>query len=160
MRLLTFLLCISVYVGTLIADTSSGSKTISTIKIEISGPPTVGESYVKQNLQIQEGDHYKTSSIDKSIRNLMETGSISDVKVFKDPVASKNDDVALVFKVVTKPRIEEIRFNGNNELSDKKLLKSITAKVGELYDEAKVKSDIIILERLYLEKGFFSDPTA
>ena len=126
MRLLTFLLCISVCVGTLIADTSSGGKTISTIKIEISGPPTVGESYVKQNLQIQEGDHYKTSSIDKSIRNLMETGSISDVKVFKDPVASKNDDVALVFKVVTKPRIEEIRFNGNNELSDKKLLKSIT----------------------------------
>ena len=156
MRLLTFLLCFSVCVGTLIADTSSGGKTISTIKIEISGPPTVGESYVKQNLQIQEGDHYKTSSIDKSIRNLMETGSISDVKVFKDPVASKNDDVALVFKVVTKPRIEEIRFNGNNELSDKKLLKSITAKVGELYDEAKVKSDIIILERLYLEKGFWN----
>ena len=156
MRLLTFLLFFSVCVGTLIADTSSGGKTISTIKIEISGPPTVGESYVKQNLQIQEGDHYKTSSIDKSIRNLMETGSISDVKVFKDPVASKNDDVALVFKVVTKPRIEEIRFNGNNELSDKKLLKSITAKVGELYDEAKVKSDIIILERLYLEKGFWN----
>ena len=156
MRLLTFLLCISVCVGTLIADTSSGSKTISTIKIEISGPPTVGESYVKQNLQIQEGDHYKTSSIDKSIRNLMETGSISDVKVFKDPVTSKNDDVALVFKVITKPRIEEIRFNGNNELSDKKLLKSITAKVGELYDEAKVKSDVIILERLYLEKGFWN----
>jgi len=156
MRLLTFLLFFSVCVGTLIADTSSGGKTISTIKIEISGPPTLGESYVKQNLQIQEGDHYKTSSIDKSIRNLMETGSISDVKVFKDPVASKNDDVALVFKVVTKPRIEEIRFNGNNELSDKKLLKSITAKVGELYDEAKVKSDIIILERLYLEKGFWN----
>ena len=104
MRLFTFLLCISVCVGTLIADTSSGGKTISTIKIEISGPPTVGESYVKQNLQIQEGDRYKTSSIDKSIRNLMETGSIRDVKVFKDPVASKNDDVALVFKVSYKAK--------------------------------------------------------
>jgi outer membrane protein insertion porin family len=131
-------------------------KTISSIKIEISGPPTVGESYVKQNLQIQEGDDYKTSSIDKSIRNLMETGSIRDVKVFKDPVASKNNDVALVFKVVTKPRIEEIRFNGNDDLSDKKLLKSISAKVGELYDEAKVKSDILSLETLYLEKGFWN----
>ena len=156
MRLFTFLLFISVCVGTLIADTSSVGKTISSIKIEISGPPTVGESYVKQNLQIQEGDDYKTSSIDKSIRNLMETGSIRDVKVFKDPVASKNNDVALVFKVVTKPRIEEIRFNGNDELSDKKLLKSISAKVGELYDEAKVKSDILSLETLYLEKGFWN----
>lgn len=156
MRLFTFLLFISVCVGTLIADTSSVGKTISSIKIEISGPPTVGESYVKQNLQIQEGDDYKTSSIDKSIRNLMETGSIRDVKVFKDPVASKNNDVALVFKVVTKPRIEEIRFNGNDDLSDKKLLKSISAKVGELYDEAKVKSDILSLETLYLEKGFWN----
>jgi outer membrane protein insertion porin family len=107
-------------------------------------------------LQVQEGDLYKTSSIDKSIRNLMETGSIRDVKVFKDPVSSKNDDVALVFKVVTKPRIEEIRFNGNDELSDKQLLKSISAEVGELYDEAKVKSDILSLESLYLEKGFWN----
>ena len=156
MRLLTSLLCFSVCVATLIADSYSGGKTISTIKIEISGPPTVGESYVKQNLQVQEGDLYKTSSIDKSIRNLMETGSIRDVKVFKDPVSSKNDDVALVFKVVTKPRIEEIRFNGNDELSDKQLLKSISAEVGELYDEAKVKSDILSLESLYLEKGFWN----
>jgi outer membrane protein insertion porin family len=156
MRLFTSLLCFSVCVATLIADSYSGGKTISTIKIEISGPPTVGESYVKQNLQVQEGDLYKTSSIDKSIRNLMETGSIRDVKVFKDPVSSKNDDVALVFKVVTKPRIEEIRFNGNDELSDKQLLKSISAEVGELYDEAKVKSDILSLESLYLEKGFWN----
>ncbi len=156
MRLFTSLLCFSVCVATLIADSYSGGKTISTIQIEISGPPTVGESYVKQNLQVQEGDRYKTSSIDKSIRNLMETGSIRDVKVFKDPVSSKNDVVALVFKVVTKPRIEEIRFNGNDELSDKQLLKSISAKVGELYDEAKVKSDILSLESLYLEKGFWN----
>jgi len=156
MRLFTFLLFFSVCVATLIADPYSGGKTISSIKIQISGPPTVGESYVKQNLQVQEGDHYKTSSIDKSIRNLMETGSIRDVKVFKDPVSSKNNDVALVFKVVTKPRIEEIRFNGNDELSDKKLLKSISAKVGELYDEAKVKSDILSLKTLYLEKGFWN----
>ena len=156
MRLFTSLLCFSVCVATLIADSYSGGKTISTIQIEISGPPTVGESYVKQNLQVQEGDLYKTSSIDKSIRNLMETGSIRDVKVFKDSVSSKNDDVALVFKVVTKPRIEEIRFNGNDELSDKQLLKSISAEVGELYDEAKVKSDILSLESLYLEKGFWN----
>ncbi|MDG1131263.1 MAG: POTRA domain-containing protein, partial [Opitutales bacterium] len=156
MRLFTSLLCFSVCVATLIADSYSGGKTISTIQIEISGPPTVGESYVKQNLQVQEGDRYKTSSIDKSIRNLMETGSIRDVKVFKDPVSSKNDVVALVFKVVTKPRIEEIRFNGNDELSDKKLLKSISSKVGELYDESKVKSDILSLESLYLEKGFWN----
>ena len=156
MRLFTSLLCFLVCVATLIADSSSGVKTISSIKIEISGPPTLGESYVKQNLQVQEGDRYKTSSIDKSIRNLMETGSIRDVKVFKDPVSSKNDDVALVFKVVTKPRIEEIRFNGNDELSDKQLLKSISAEVGELYDEAKVKSDILSLESLYLEKGFWN----
>ena len=86
----------------------------------------------------------------------MDTGSIRDVKVFKDPVSSKNNDVALVFKVVTKPRIEEIRFNGNDEVSDKKLLKSISAKVGELYDEAKVKSDILSLKTLYLEKGFWN----
>ena len=62
------------------------------IKIEISGPPTVGNSYVKQNLQVQEGGVYGTTAIDKSIRNLMETGSIKDVKVFIDPSISSDDE--------------------------------------------------------------------
>ncbi|MEL0098183.1 MAG: outer membrane protein assembly factor BamA [Opitutae bacterium] len=131
-------------------------KVISSIKVDISGPPTVGKSYIKQNLQVEEGSIYGTPSIDKSIRNLMDTGSIKDVKVFIDPEKSNQDGLTIVFKVVTKPRIEKIIFEGNDKLSNKKLSKTITLQVGELYDESMAKSDKILLEDLYLEKGFWN----
>ena len=86
----------------------------------------------------------------------MDTGSIKDVKVFVDPENSNQDGLGVVFKVVTKPRIEKIIFDGNDELSDKKLSKTIVSYKGELYDESVAKSDKILLENLYLEKGFWN----
>ena len=86
----------------------------------------------------------------------MDTGSIKDVKVFVDPEISTKEKVALVFKITTKPRIEQITFDGNEEISDKKLSKTITSQVGELFDESKLKADLILLEDLYLEKGFWN----
>ena len=138
------------------AQDSYDGKIISSIKVEISGPPTVGNSYIKQNLQVEEGGTYGSVAIDKSIRNLMETESIKDVKVFVDSENSDQEGIALVFKVVAKPRIEKIIFSGNEELSDKKLAKTITSQEGELFDESNAKADKISLENLYLEKGFWN----
>jgi outer membrane protein insertion porin family len=86
----------------------------------------------------------------------MATGAIDDVKVFIDPENSSEDKVALVFKVRTKPRIGKIVFSGNEELSKKKLEKAIESSVGELFDEAEIKTDQLELEKLYLEKGFWN----
>ena len=138
------------------AQNSYEGKVISSIEVEVSGPPTVGKSYIKQNLQVEEKGIYRTTSIDKSIRNLIESGSIKDVKVFIDPKKSNKEGLAVVFKVLTKPRIEKIIFSGNDELNDKKLIKTITSQVGELYDESEVKSDQKLISELYLEKGFWN----
>lgn len=133
----------------------SDGKTISAIRIELDGPKTLGKSFILQNLQIETGIPFVGSAIDKSIANLMATGAIDDVKVFIDPENSTDEEVALVFKVRTKPRIGEIKFSGNDELSNRKLEKEIEISVGELFDEAEIKADQIALEELYLEKGFW-----
>ena len=131
-------------------------KTISSISIQLEGPDTIGESFILQNLQIETGIPYKSSAIDKSIVNLMETGAIDDVKVFLDPDLSNGSEVALVFKVRTKSRIGKIIFEGNSQISDRKLEKSIEISVGELIDEAEIKADQSALQKLYLEKGFWN----
>tara|TARA_B100002019_G_scaffold92068_1_gene79394 strand:- start:1511 stop:3880 length:2370 start_codon:yes stop_codon:yes gene_type:complete len=131
-------------------------KTIASIDIEIEGPDTIGKSFILQNLQIETGISYKSNAIDKSIRNLMATGAIDDVKVYLDPDKSNENEVSLVFKVRTKARIGEITFEGNDKLSTRKLEKSIEISLGELLDEAEIKSDQKALEELYLEKGFWN----
>ena len=90
---------------------------------------TVSESFIRQNLQVEEGAIFRESSIDKSIRNLMDSGTIQDVKVYLDPDLENDEKVALVFKVKTRARVGEISFNGNDKISDKKLSKSISTKL-------------------------------
>ncbi len=134
----------------------SDARSISSINVEIEGPTTIGKSFILQNLQIETGIPYVPSAIDKSIRNLMGTGAIDDVKVFIDPDQSSQTAVALVFRVKTKPRVGRIEFEGNDDLSRRKLEKQINLSIGELFDEAEIKADQLALEEFYLEKGFWN----
>jgi outer membrane protein insertion porin family len=146
----SFLIFLSVWVFSF-GDT----KKIHSIDIKLQGPRTVSESFIRQNLQVEEGAIFRESSIDKSIRNLMDSGTIQDVKVYLDPDLENDEKVALVFKVKTKARVGEISFNGNDKISDKKLSKSISTKLGQMLDFSKVNADLKVLEDLYLEKGYW-----
>ena len=99
------LICLFSGLALLWSQVIPDGKTISSITIELDGPDTIGKSFILQNLQIETGIPYKANAIDKSIRNLMATGAIDDVKVFLNPDESTQDEVSLVFKVLTKARI-------------------------------------------------------
>jgi len=128
-------------------------KQIISIEVAMEGPKTLGKSFLLQNLQVEEGMPYDPSSIDKSIRNLVATGAVDDVKVFYDPKNSTDKGVALIFKVRAKPRIQKISFLGNKKLSNKKLEKTISLSVGDLFNDSDFKADQVLIEELYTDKG-------
>ncbi len=138
------------------SQVSPDGKKISGIEIQLVGPKTLGESFILQNLQVEKGIPYDATSIDKSIRNLISTGSVEDVRVFLDTDKSDEDEVALIFKVWTKSRIGKIVFEGNKKLSDRKLEKTISLKEGDLLDEATLKEDQNLVAEKYLEKGYWN----
>ena len=149
----SFLFC---SIALLWSQAITDGKKISSIEIELKGPQTLGKSFILQNLQVEEGISYDPVLIDKSIRNLIATGSVEDVKVFIDPNKTNETEVALVFRVRGKARIGEIIFKGNDKLSDKKLAKTISLAVGDLLDASNVKADQRLLEDEYLEKGYWN----
>ena len=138
------------------AQVSPDGKKISGIEIQLVGPKTLGESFILQNLQVEQGIPYDGTSIDKSIRNLISTGSVEDVRVYLDSDKSDEDEVSLIFKVWTKSRIGKIVFEGNKKLSDRKLEKTISLKEGDLLDEATLKEDQNFVTEKYLEKGYWN----
>ena len=138
------------------AQVNPEGKKISSIKIEVIGPNTVGKSFVLQNLQVESGGEYEGSAIDRSIRNLTSSGTINDVRVFIDQDLSSENEIALIFKVWTKSRIKSVLFEGNDKLSERSLEKIITLNAGDLMDEAILKSDLSLLKERYLEKGYWN----
>ena len=138
------------------AQVSPEGKRITDIEIQLIGPKTLGESFILQNLQIEKGITYEATAIDKSIRNLISTGSVEDVRVFLNAEKSDADEVALTFKVWTKARIGKILFEGNKKLSSRKLENMISLKEGDLLDESILKEDQNLISEKYLEKGYWN----
>lgn len=156
-RILTLAALILLTPGAIsLAQVADGGKSIAEIRIEIEGPLTIGEAFVRENLQVEVGAAYNSGSIDKSIRNLMATGLVDDIRVLLDTDHSDPDSVALLFRVATKPRIAEIRFEGNDEISRRKLEKVILSEAGKQLDEADIDADRRAIRDLYLDKGYWN----
>ena len=64
------------------------------------------------------------------------------------------DGVILTYKVQGKPRLTEIKFQGNTKFKDAKLLKKISSKPDEPLDERKLFTDTQDIQKLYQKTGY------
>ena len=97
------------------------------------------------------GDPYLRAAVDDDVRNLYATGFFYNIQVTADDTP---DGVVLTYKVQGKPRLTEIKFQGNTKFKDAKLLKKISSKAGEPLDERKLFTDTQDIQKLYQKKGY------
>src|SRR5215468_4363450 len=90
------------------------------IDIKHLGPVSVSDDLIRANIRVKVGDPYRRLAIDDDIRNLYGTGLFYNIRVTEDRAP---DGVVLTYTVQSKPRLTEIRFQGNKKFSDTKLRK-------------------------------------
>ena len=83
--------------------------------------------------------------------SLYATGFFYNIQVVAD---NTPDGVVLTYKVQGKPRLTEIKFQGNTKFKSAKLLKKISSKVDEPLDERKLFTDTQDIQKLYQKKGY------
>ncbi len=124
---------------------------IQGINIQHLGPPAASDDLIRAQLRSKVGDSYLPASVDDDVRNLYATGFFYNIQVTADPT---DDGMILTYKVQGKPRLTEIKFQGNTKLKDAKLLKKLSSKVGEPLDERKLFTDKQEIQKLYQKKGY------
>ncbi|MGD0262456.1 MAG: BamA/TamA family outer membrane protein [Verrucomicrobiota bacterium] len=124
---------------------------VSRIDLKHIGPPAVSDDLIRSNLRVKVGDPYLRAAVDDDVRNLYATGFFYNIQVVADDTA---DGVILTYKVQGKPRLTEIKFQGNTKYKDTKLLKKISSKTGEPLDERKLFTDTQEIEKLYQKSGY------
>src|SRR5947208_7673509 len=82
---------------------------VISITVSNVGPQTVGESLVRANLRVKEGDVFNQNSIDDDIRNLHATGFFLNVQVHYDPAP---EGIRLLYIVQPRLKITDILFTG------------------------------------------------
>jgi len=121
------------------------------IEIKHIGPPAASDELIRANLRVKVGDLYLRAAVDDDVRSLYATGFFYNIQVVAD---NTPDGVVITYKVQGKPRLTEIKFQGNTKFKSAKLRKKISSKVDEPLDERKLFTDTQDLQKLYQKKGY------
>ncbi|HWF17621.1 MAG TPA: outer membrane protein assembly factor BamA, partial [Verrucomicrobiae bacterium] len=133
------------------ASAQSAYDTILSINVTNIGPQVASDSLIRANIHIKPGDRYIRSSVDQDVLNLYNTGFFSNIRVTDQRT---DRGVVLTFMLQGKFRLLSINFEGNTKYSTAKLMKKISSKPGEPFDERKLFNDCQTIEKMYEKAGY------
>jgi len=124
---------------------------VARIEIKHVGPVAASDEMIRANIRVKPGDPYRRALVDDDVRSLYATGYFYNIRVSDETTPA---GVVLTYIVQGKPRLMDIKFQGNVKLKDKKLRAKLISKVGEPLDERKLFTDTQELQKLYQNKGY------
>jgi outer membrane protein insertion porin family len=117
--------------------------------IEISGNQRIETSAVETYLEISRGQDISRYDMDMALKKLYDTGFFADVGM-------DMDGGVLKVNVVENPSINEVIFEGNDQVDTKDLEKEVTLRARSIYTRTKVSNDLKRLLDVYRRGGRYS----
>ena len=130
---------------------TAGAK-ISRVDVKFIGPASVREALIRDTVKLKPGANFLPSGTQDDVHALYATGQFYNIRVSLDQ--ADDGGVIITYVVQVRPRITDIKIEGNDKLSDSKLRKKITVKVGDPLDEQKVFTDVQEMKKLYEKSGY------
>jgi len=130
-------------------------KTAKAVRIEsisIVGQKKIEKEAILVKMVSQVGGIYSEKQITQDIQALFKLGYFVQIEATREV---KNNGVHLEYRVVEKPTIAEVTFEGNLEQKAEDLEKETGLKNFELLNTSKIKEAVAKLEKFYEDKGFY-----
>ena len=129
---------------------SAGPK-IDRVDVKFVGPASVSEQFIRSNIKTKAGTTYQMGLTQDDVHLLYGTGQFYNIRVSVDP--ADDGGVVLTYIIQARPRISDIKIEGNSKLTDSRLKKKVTSKVGDPLDEQKLFSDVQEMKKMYEKFG-------
>jgi len=130
-----------------VGDATASAQTVS--DIDVTGNKRVEPETVKSYLSFSVGDRYTSKAADNSFKALFATGLFSDINI------SYSGSVVTV-DVVENPVVNQVAFEGNDELDDKTLSQEGQLRARSVYTRAAAQSDVQRILNVYRASGFYN----
>lgn len=131
------------------AEVPSGIKIKS---IEVAGNRKIEKDAIIAKITSKVGDEYSVSHVREDVGALFKLGYFNNIEVDRQ-VAGK--EAVLTFRVLEKPSIAEITYEGNSEIKADDIADATGIKAYQLLNMSKVKEAVEKVQKLYEDKGFF-----
>ena len=121
------------------------------IDIAFEGNKRIGDDAISRVISTRVGDIFKQKKLSEDLQQIYVMGYFDDIKIEKHPHGS---GVKILFKLVEKPSIREIRFKKNRLYEDKELREAMTIKTGSILNHNDLNDNVEKLRLLYAEKNY------
>jgi len=130
-------------------DTTETGKSERIFDIIVVGNRRVEASTILSYMGIEIGDSINQARINQSLKTLYATGLFSDVNLIRD-------GDTLVVQVSENPIVNEMVFEGNDDISDEILESEVQTQPRVVYTRSKVQNDTKRILELYRRGGHFA----
>lgn len=133
----------------LVLFASTAAFAINISSIEVIGNQRVETATVKAFLGISEGDKISRDELDKAFRRTYETGLFKDLNI-------KTSGNKLIIEVEENPVVSIVEVDGNDKLSDEKIIAELKITPRAVFKESDLQSDTTRILTLYQRSGRFN----
>ena len=122
-------------------------------KVQIEGNKKIERDAIEAKMRLKPGETLTAAGVREDIQSLFRTGLFFDVQIYRQDVSGGQTN--LIVKVVEKPSIAEISFEGQSELKSEDLLDTSGLKQYEILSLNKLKEAREKIQKSYEDKGFY-----
>jgi outer membrane protein insertion porin family len=123
---------------------------VRSIDVQYAGPQSVSKEKILANMRTRVGRPYSQPIVEEDIRNLYNTGNISNVRIFGE---NTPDGVKVIVVIATKSQVTDVELQGVSRLKPGRVRKQITVKTGDTLSEAAIEADRQKILEYYRNQG-------
>ena len=141
--------------GTAAYAQEPGGAGTQVVAVDFSGLGRTSDAFARGIVGIKAGDPANAQALDEAAARLLGTGRFLAVDY---TVEQAEGGIRVQFNVRERPTVTAIRFEGNTEFREKRLLDEVGQKIDERFDPAAAREARDAIVALYREEGY-SDAT-
>jgi outer membrane protein insertion porin family len=122
--------------------------------IDVRGNRQVSTPKILRVVGLKPGERYDPERIRPGLKRLFETRQFSDIQAYRVDGTSP-DSCVVVIEVVEYPRVDAVRFDGNDHIGKDDLVKAVTATKGTFVRPSVTDKDREAISDQYREKGYY-----
>ena len=146
-RVLPLLICLS------LAMPAWAAQEFLLADIVIKGNQRVQTVDILNAMSIKPGQSVTPADIDKAIEDVYKMERFSDIAA---EISDDTGTTILTFNLEERPLVRNVRFEGNEELSEEKLREVITVRIPDIYDPFEVGKSVDMVKAEYTKEGYYA----
>jgi len=140
------------YIVTLLLSGNANAEGEKLVEVQIQGNRRIEAAAILNVVKFRAGDTLYTDKTDVDIRAIYKLGYFQDVQAL---VEQTEKGTILIYSVLEKPIVRDIKFEGNKELSTDKLKEVLEFRQNAIFSQKDLAKSIVKMKKLYGDDGYY-----